>query len=395
MKITEIRCVPLEWQIPKEMQKWPSDYGLKTETHAIIVEVKTDEGITGYGEVHPGYGYTRGASHTAKALVEKELAPQIIGEDPTRPEVIWEKLYNGPRYELATTYGHSCPGMGRRGVTICAMSGIDMALWDVFAKSLNVPIYKLLGGEYRTRIPAYASGGHAPAEQAGEQAAEYVSKGFRGVKMRVGGMDAPRVVDGAVERIAATREGIGPDVGLMLDAHGSLNVSQAMQLVHAAEEYDITWFEEPVPSDNWAGMAEVRAVTDVPIATGENDFTHFDFRDMIEEGVADIFQPDLAVVGGFTAARRVAVLTQAANLQCMPHVWGSAILFAASLQWAAALANCPVFEFRQGSCPLFTELLAEPFTVDEDGCVAIPDGPGIGVEFDLADAEKRFPLSGS
>ena len=137
-------------------------------------------------------------------------------------------------------------------------------------------------GGYRTRIPAYASGGHAPPEHAGEEALSYVEQGFRALKMRVGGMDAPRQVEGSIARIRAVREAVGPEVELMLDAHGSLNTSTAIRLARRAEPFEVAWFEEPTASDNWAGMAEVRAATTIPIATGENDFTAFDFRDIID-----------------------------------------------------------------------------------------------------------------
>ena len=392
MKIRSVEAVPLAWRVPEGSEGRCSDYGPRTELHAIIVRVETDDGPTGHGEVHPGYGYTRGACWSAKAIVEQELGPEIIGEDPTRPEYVWEKMYNGPRTQLALTYGHACPRLGRRGVTVCAMSGIDMALWDIFAKSLNAPIYKLLGGGYRTKVPAYASGGHAGPELAGEQAVSYMDEGFKAMKMRVGGMEAPRVVEGSIARIEAVREAIGPDAGLMLDAHGSLSESQAIRLAREAEPHNIAWFEEPVPSDNWEGMARVREATTIPIATGENDFTQFDFRDIIAKQAADIVQPDLAVVGGFTAARRVAVLAQAANLQCLPHVWGSGLLFAASLHLAAAIPNCSAFEFRQGTCPLFTDLLEKPPEIDAEGCVAVPDGPGLGVTLDLEEAKRKFPF---
>ncbi len=391
MKIRGIEAIPLEFRTD-EPSKWYSDYGPKTENHSIIVKVETDEGITGYGEVHPGYGYTRGASWTAKTIVEKELAPEIIGEDPTRPEYIWEKLYTGPRTELALTYGFAPPRLGRRGVTITAMSGIDMALWDIFGKSLGVPVYKLLGGGYRTRIPAYASGGHAPAEHAGEQALSYMERGFHAMKMRVGGMDAPRHVEGSIARIAAVRDAIGPDKGLMMDAHGSLTTTQAIQLALAAEEYNISWFEEPVSSDNWSGMARVRNSTSIPISTGENDFTRYDFRDIIANEAADILQPDLALCGGFTTGRRMAALAQAANLQVAPHVWGSAVLYYASLHFAAAIPNCTVFEFRTGEYGPFTDLVSPAPSVDSEGFVHVPEKPGLGFEIDLDEAQRRWPM---
>jgi len=394
MRITSVEAVPLAWHLPRERMRWWSDYGPRTEIHALIVRVRTDEGITGYGEVHLGYGYTRWACYAAKTIVEKELAPIVIGGDATRPELLWEQMYNDPRSDLALRYGHSCPRLGRRGLTVCAMSGIEMAVWDVFARSLGVPIHKLLGGGYRDRLPAYASGGHAPPEHAAEEAISYLEKGFRAIKMRVGGMDAPEIPRRSVERVRIVREAIGPEVMLMIDAHGSLNVRQAIRLAREVEEFDIAWFEEPVSSDNWRGMAQVRLSTVIPIATGENDFTQFDFRDIIRMGAADILQPDLAVCGGFTSARRIAALAQAEGLQCVPHVWGSAILFVASLHLAAAIPNCPIFEFRQDECALFNDLISEPLTIDEEGYVSVPQGPGLGVEFDLDEAARKFPFEG-
>ena len=393
MKIRRVEAVPLAWPTPGGKHERVSDYGPHDEAHAVIVRVETDDGLVGHGEAHPGYGYTRGACHSLKAIVEQELGPEIIGEDPTRPEYVFEKMYNGPRLGIALSYGQSAPRMGRRGVTVCAMGAIDMALWDVYARSLSVPIYKLLGGGYRQGIlPTYASGGHAAADGAGAEAQGYVAQGFRAVKMRVGAMDAPHVVRDGIARIRAVRDAIGPTRRLMLDAHGSLNEAQAIRLAQAAEEFDIDWFEEPVSSDNWQGMRRVRQATSIPISTGENDFTHFDFRDIIAHEAADILQPDLAVVGGFTAARRVGTLAHAANLQVAPHIWGSALLFYASLQLAAALPNCPIVEFRQGGNPLFTELIAPPPAIDSEGCVAIPDGPGLGVDIDLEAAKQKFPF---
>ena len=395
MKIRTVEAIPLRWPAPSSGHERVSDYGPHDEAHAVIVRVETDDGLVGHGEVHPGYGYTRGACHSLQAIVERELGPEIIGEDPTQPEYVWEKMYNGPRLGIALTSGQSAPRMGRRGVTVCALGGIDMALWDIFARSLEVPIYKLLGGGFRSRLPTYASGGHAAAEEAGAEALTYIAKGFRNVKMRVGAMDAPRIVVDGIARIRAVREAIGPDARLMLDAHGSLNEAQAIRLALAAEEYDIDWFEEPVSSDNWNGMRRVRQATSIPISTGENDFTHFDFRDIIAHQAADILQPDLAVVGGFTAARRIGVLAHAANLQVAPHIWGSALLFYASLQLAAALPNCPIIEFRQGGNPLFTELISPPPAIDSEGYVTVPSGPGLGVDIDLEAARRKFPFEGS
>jgi L-alanine-DL-glutamate epimerase-like enolase superfamily enzyme len=228
-------------------------------------------------------------------------------------------------------------------------------------------------------------------EGIGEQFASYVERGFRGCKMRVGGKDHPRIVAGSAARVRAAREAVGPDVLIMLDAHGSTGVSDAIKLARAVEDYDVAWYEEPVIYHDFQGLAEVRRATSVPVATGENLYSRHAFRELGMARAADVWQPDIAMAGGITEGLRIAALASAMEFQLAPHVWGSAILWAASLQLAAALPNYFIFEFGQTYNALLYDLLDEPIVrVGKDGYVEIPQAPGLGVSL-RPDAAKRFP----
>ncbi len=384
MKIRDVRTILLTAPIPKEHQ-WTSDFGTALAFNAAIVVIETDEGITGYAEA-------KGTPQVMKAIIEHELKPILIGQDPTRVQYLWERMFNGFRLGLSLYYGRSQPIATAPGELMCAISGIDVALWDVAGKAAGVPVYKLMGGGMRTRIRAYASGGHGPAGEIGEEVARYVEKGFKAVKMRVGGRDHPRMVDGAVRRVREAREAVGPEVEIMLDAHGSTNVGDAIKIARALEQFDITWYEEPVVFHNFEGLAEVRRSTPIPVATGENLYTRFAFRDLALARAADVWQPDMAMVGGLTEMLRIANLANAFEFSLAPHSWGSALLWAANLQLAAAVPNCLIFEFGQAYNLLLTDLVTTPVRVEKDGYVEIPQGPGLGVEID-PDAEKRYPFN--
>ncbi|RMF88241.1 MAG: mandelate racemase/muconate lactonizing enzyme family protein, partial [Nitrospinota bacterium] len=298
----------------------------------------------------------------------------------------WEEMYNGVRAHYALSRGRGFPVLGRRGLTISAISGIDMALWDILGKSLGVPVYQLLGGKCRDALPAYASGGWADAREIGAQLQSYIDRGgFRAVKMRVGVMDGD--VNTSVARVRAAREALGPDIGIMVDAHGTFSVREAQRFARKVADCDLTWFEEPVNADDKAGQAAVRASTDIPIASGESEFTRFDFRDLIMLGAVDILQPDLAIMGGITEGMRIAAMASAFQLTVAPHLWGSALLFAAGLQLAAAVPNCTILEYSLGFNPLLHELGIEPPLV-QDGYITIPDRPGLGVTINQEFVER-------
>jgi D-galactarolactone cycloisomerase len=388
MRISNVRVLLLSAPIPPE-RRWTSDFGTNTRQDIAVVIVETDAGLVGYGEA-------KGTPVVMKVLVEDVLGPQIVGEDPTRVEFLWEKQYSASRLPLALQHGRPYHRAGSRGDTLHAISGIDVALWDIYGKSLGLPIYRLLGGGVRDRLPAYASGGWAAPENTADEVLGYRAKGFGGVKIRVGGLDEPHFPQRSIERLLLAREALGPDVKLMMDAHGALTVDRAVRLAAAVAELDITWFEEPVlADDDLPGLAEVRRRVQMPVSTGESETTRFAFRDIIEQRAADILQPDIAVVGGLTEARRVAALAHAHGLAVAPHVWGSALLWAASLQLAAATPNCVIFEFCQAYYPLLYDLLTTPVAVDSDGLVSVPSGPGLGVELQPeADLLRKYPFVG-
>ena len=380
MKITKVEAVPLSWPVPEKSQ-WRSDLGVMVKSDTVIVRVETDEGITGIGSA-------QGGPEAIKTIVEEELQPALLGEDPTYTERLWEKMYNGSRFQPSLDRGVSQPGHGRRGETLCAIAGVDIALWDIHGKALGQPVYKLLGAS-RERVRGYASGGWAPGDEAAEEMAGYAAKGFSAVKMRAEGRDGFSIRKSAA-RIEAARRGIGPDVELMVDAHGSLDVSTAIRLARRMEEHDVAWFEEPVSPDNHQGLADVRASTSVPIATGERESTRFDVLSLLEKRAVDIIQPDIAIAGGFTEMRRIAVLAGTYGVRLAPHVWSSGVLFAASIHMAMSAPNCHIFEVSQSSSPLIYELVEEPFDIRE-GYVYAVDRPGLGFTL-REDIEDRFPV---
>ena len=286
-------------------------------------------------------------------------------------------MYNGARGHYALAHGHVFPIMGRRGVSVAAISGIDMALWDLLGKHLNAPVWRLLGGRKSQRMATYASGGWADAQHIGEQLLGYVARGgFKAVKMRVGVIDGDPI--NSARRVKAAREALGPDMGLACDAHGTYTVAEAKRFCRLVEDCNLLWFEEPVTADDKRGMAEVRAATAIPIAAGESEFNRFDFRDLAELRAADIFQPDLAICGGISEAMRIGAIAAAWNLKLAPHLWTGALAFAAGMHVAAASPAGWLLEYSVGANPLLQELAEEQFSV-QDGMIEIPDRPGLGI----------------
>ena len=378
MQITAVRAIPMSDPIPAERQH-RTDLGTRVKSDAVLVMVETDDGITGIGA-------SLGSPPILCAVVEHELAPALIGENPMFSERLYEKMYNGSRWKPALERGHAQPGDGRRGVTMEAISGVDIAIWDVKAQSLGIPIYQVLGAT-RDSIRAYASGGWAPGDEAEKEMSGYASKGFSAVKMRVVGRDGFSI-ENTLRRVAAARRGIGPSVELMLDAHGSLDVSTAIRLARQLEEFDIAWFEEPISPDDHLGLAEVRRSTIIPIATGEREFTRFDFDDLFFHRSVDIAQPDIARAGGFTEIRRIGHMASAKGIRLAPHAWGSGVLFAASIHMAMSAPNCHILEVSQGYMPMMYELFEEPYDIRE-GVVYAPQKPGLGFTL-REDALERF-----
>ena len=374
MKITAVRASWLSARIPPE-RAHVSDFGRNDSFNTCLVEVDTDAGLTGLGEAKVGVGNLGNYAGVVE-LIRRELGPAVVGRDPADITAIWDALYGGSRAHYGGREGRLFPTVGRRGITVAAISGIDIALWDLAGQALGVPVWRLLGGQYRDRVPAYASGGWAPVGAIGKQLAQYVDRGHRAVKMRVGLQDAS--VDDSAARVREVREALGREIGIMVDAHGTWSVRDALRFARKVEPYDLAWFEEPVSADNPAGLAEVRRATDIPIATGENEQTRFGFRDLIAAGAVDILQPDIAIAGGITECQRICALAAAHELTVAPHLWGSAILFAAGLHLCVATPCATTVEFSRGENPLLHELVEEPFDL-RDGAVLAPERPGLGL----------------
>jgi L-alanine-DL-glutamate epimerase-like enolase superfamily enzyme len=374
MKITNVEAYWLRCPIPKEKQH-TSDYGLLTNFDMTLVVVTTEEGLQGFGEAKAAVG-SSGVCASIVSCVENEIKPLLIGRDARQINRIWEHVYNGTRDHYALARGRKFPILGRRGLTISALSGVDTALWDLKGKALNVPVMELLGGACRDTMPAYASGGWANADKIGEQLSSYVSKGFKGVKMRVGVMD--QTVEYSIARVRAAREALGIDIKIMADAHGTYSVPEAKRFCRGVEDCNLYWFEEPISPDNRHGTAEVRASTSIPIAAGESEYTSFDIRDLIEVRALDIVQPDAAIIGGISEAMRVGHLANTYQLELAPHCWGSAFSFMAGLNVAFASPAATIIEFSLGGNPMMYELVKEKIEVTE-GMIEAPSRPGLGL----------------
>lgn len=374
MKITNVEAFWLRCPIPEEKQH-TSDYGLLTNFDMTLVVITTDSGLQGFGEAKAAVG-SSGICASIVNCIENELKPVLLGKSVKDITRLWEEMYNGTRDHYALSRGRKFPILGRRGLTISAMSGVDTALWDLKGKMLNVPILDLLGGSCRAKMPAYASGGWADEQNIGEQLKGYVSKGFKGVKMRVGVMDD--TVLKSINRVKAARAALGPEIKLMVDAHGTFSVPEAKQFCRGVEDCNVYWFEEPISPDNRKGTAEVRASTHIPIAAGESEFTSFDIHDLLQIRAIDVIQPDAAIIGGISEAMRVSHLASVHQVELAPHCWGSAFSFMAGLTVAFASASATVIEFSLGGNPMMYELVNEQIAV-VNGEITAPSAPGLGV----------------
>lgn len=374
MRIRSVEAFWLQTPIPPE-KRHTSDFGLMDTFNSGLVRIETDDGAFGYGEgkVHVG---SAGNYAAWCATVEHELRPVLVGQDPRHISGLWQRMYNGSRAHHARERGRSFPVLGRRGITLSALSGVDLALWDLLGQSLEVPVYQLLGGRCRDRVPAYASAGWAGPGEIGPECRRYVDAGYRAVKIRSGLND--RSLDISAERVRELREAVGPDVKIMIDGHGTLSVQEARRLCRKIEAYDIAWFEEPTPIDDTDGMRQLRERTDIPIAAGESEQSRYPFRDLLAARCVDIVQPDPSICGGISETRHICSLASAYQVEVAPHLWGGAVLFAAGLHLAAATPNVTILEHSHGYNPLLREMVPEQFPV-VDGCIEVNDRPGLGV----------------
>ena len=374
MQITGIETFQLSSPLERPFgwsQNWIGHRGVH------LVKVSTDEGIVGWGE---GVGGD---------IVEGLLAPVLIGQDPTNRIGLWQRMFH------ALYNGNNAVGLGGS-----AISAVDTALWDITGKALGQPIYNLLGGRVRDRVAVYATGlyytkGEFPTRLL-DEARGYVEMGFMGMKTKVGGLP----MDEDVKRVAALREAIGPDVKLMVDANQAYNATSAIRIGRRLEELDLVWFEEPVNAQDIEGYLQVKSALPMAIAGGENLRTRYEFSQFLARRAYDIAQPDVVNVGGITEMRNVAMTANTNGIQVNPHVWGSPVMIAASLHVASTIPPCPpsgtpepfvqepVMEFDRTPSEIREGLMETPFD-QVDGYLAVPEGPGLGVEID-EDAVRRL-----
>jgi L-alanine-DL-glutamate epimerase-like enolase superfamily enzyme len=351
---------------------------------ALLVQVATDDGRVGTGE-SAIYG---GSASVIEVLIHDVLAPRVLGADPTRPELLWQRML-WPSHQLGT--GGALP---------MAISGIDIAVWDLLGQLAGLPLSRLLGG-HQDQVRAYASGGfYFDGKDAAALAEEFkasMARGYRHGKMKVGRtpetpmnplahMVEPTFATVSLaedlERVRAVRQAVGDDFRLMVDANNAWDVTTALAAGREYERLGVHWFEEPVGTDDRVGSARLAAALDVPVAGYETESQLSGFRDLIGVGAVDIVQPDVIWAGGITGCRRIAALAYAAGLPCVPHVYSTAVSIAANLHFMASLPNCYLLEFDQNPNTLRTELLTEPIEPDADAVVAVPDRPGLGIRLD-------------
>jgi L-alanine-DL-glutamate epimerase-like enolase superfamily enzyme len=379
VKIHSVDAVWLHVPLPAQMQH-RSDFGQLRAFDGVLVSVRTEDGLVGYGEAKPAVG-SSGNGAALVAIVKQELAPLLVGQDASQIGALGARMLNGARAELALRAGRTMPILGRRGVHQAAIAGVDLALWDLAGKARDCSVLSLVGGACRPTIPAYASGGWGSEAEIGAELGRYIEQGFRAVKMRIGAMDKSRAA--SLARVRAARAALGPAIALMVDAHGTMGVADAKRFCAAAAELELRFVEEPIASDDRTGLAELRRTSTLPIAAGESESSCFDFAELIERRAIDVLQPDLAIAGGFSEGLRIAALAFAHRLELAPHCWGSALSFQAARTLALASPAGTFVEVPLGGAPLLRELASIDLVL-HDGALLPPQGPGWGVEPDPA-----------
>ena len=372
MKISAVRTHVLEAPL-SEPFGW--SFSATAVRASCLVEITADDGTTGWGEC---YGPAR-----INATIVEALKGRLIGRDPRATDVIWMDLYNHFR------------DYGQKGVVISAISGIDIALFDLKGRHFGVPASMLLGGANRTSVDAYATGTYRrttgdPLDYVVEEVKGYVREGFKAVKLKIG-----FGVEEDVALIRAVRKAIGPSIGLMLDANHGFDALEAIALGRAVADLDIGWFEEPVVPDDLDSYVEVRRGQPIPVAGGECEFTRWGFREVFMRRAIDIVQPDTCAAGGLSECKKIADMAAAFGVRYVPHVWGTGIGLAASLQLLAALPDvpprhtprAPMLEFDRSEHPFRQAVLQTPIE-HENGRVAIPSGPGLGIEINRESIER-------
>jgi len=363
MKIKEIKAYPLSFRV-SDAGAVRLGIGRTVKRDTVVVMVRSDDGLVGWGEAHHGR-----APGSVAHLVNTTLSHLVTGMDATDVVGVWERVY---KMQL------SSHGMG--AASAIALSGIDMALWDLRAKAVGWPLYRLLGGRSRA-IPAYAGGislGFQPPAELVAEARGLVERGYRALKLRVG--DTWRA---DVERVEAVRAALGDSVEILVDANTNYTVDDARQAMPAFDELRVAWLEEPFPPHDARSYRAAAQFGTTPLAAGENHYTRFEFQRLIEDGVISVLQPDLSKTGGLTEGLRIAAMASGWKLRVNPHTSATGLNMAATLHFLASIDNGGYYEADASTENLFRDrLTSRACSLDEDGCVSPPEAPGLGVEID-------------
>ena len=366
MKIADVKAHVLEAKL-SEPFGWSFN---RTDIRGgCLVEIVSEDGTTGWGEC---FGPAR-----LNAAVISAFRPLLLGADPLAIEAIWQLLYNRFRDQ------------GQKGLIVTALSGVDIALWDLKGRRFGAPVHVLMGGPLRRHVQAYATGTYRkdqgdPLDYVVEEVRGYVREGFGAIKLKIGFGVEPDLA-----LIRAVRDAIGPNVGLMLDANHGFDCVEALALGRAAASLDIGWFEEPVVPDDLDSYCEVRRGQPIPVAGGECDFTRWGFREILTRRAIDIVQPDTCAAGGLSECKKIADMANAFGVRYVPHVWGTGVGLAAALQLLAVLPHNPprqspiepMLEFDRSEHPFRQAILTAPIE-HVRGVVDVPTGPGLGIDID-------------
>ena len=372
VQIRSIEAIPLSFRLP-EGKTVRLGVGATTKRDAIIVRVVSDDGVIGYGEAHPGR-----SPGAIVSLIHNTLAPMLTGLSVHDTNSVWTRVN---RMQL------SSHGLGA-GAAL-ALSGIDMALWDLRAKSLGIPLYSLLGGS-RKPIAAYAGGismGFQAPDALADEAQSYVDRGYRAVKLRLG--DNPK---DDIARVQRVRTQLGDQITILVDANTSYSVSDARAVLPSLEDCKVAWLEEPFGCNDFGAYRQAAQLTKgVALAAGENHYTRFEFARLIEERAVSILQPDLSKSGGISEGLKIAAMASAWGLPVHPHSSATGINHLASIHFLASIDNGGYFEACVSAFNPLRDMFGSPFSIDQEGFVQPSTAPGIGLEIDES-VFTKFPF---
>ncbi len=375
LKIVQIQAYATSFPVPPEASL-TLGVGRVVKRDTVVVKVTTAGGLVGWGEAHHSRSPGAIAHH-----INTTLAGLVKGRDAADVVGVWKAIYDK---QLASH------GMGAG--TAMAMSGIDLALWDIRGKATGWPLYKLLGGTMKP-IPAYAGGvslGYQPPAALIDEATPLIERGYKALKLRLG--DTPKR---DIERVEAVRRAFGDAIDILTDANTGYTIDDARKVMPALDANAVGWLEEPFPAHDYAWFRQARAFGHTPLAAGENHFTRFEFNHLASDGVVTIWQPDLSKTGGITETMRIAGMAAAHKIPIHPHTSMTGLNMAASIHLLAAIENGGYFEADVSKLNLFRDQLTQaPYEIGKDGCVRPIDRPGIGVEVDESFLAKYPVIEG-